>query len=73
MDESIESIIDNVATYLDEDQKITAILQKKLADPLIDYFFSRLYPYLLFSSVLFLVFFFGLVGLLIFLVKFKIL
>jgi hypothetical protein len=73
MDETIEDIIDEFTKYIEDDPKITSIIQYKLIDPLIDYFFSRLYPYLLFSSIIFLLFFFGLIGVLIFLVKFKIL
>jgi hypothetical protein len=73
MDETIEDIIDEFTKYIEDDPKITSIIQYKLIDPMIDYFFSRLYPYLLFSSVIFLLFFFGLIGVLIFLVKFKIL
>lgn len=73
MDETIEAIIDTITTYIEEDPKITFTVQRKLVDPMIDYFFARLYPYLLFSSILFLLFFFGLIALLIFLVKFKIL
>ena len=73
MDETFEDIIDSFTKYIEDDPKITSIIQYKLIDPLIDYFFSRLYPYLLFSSIIFLLFFFGLIGVLIFLVKFKIL
>jgi hypothetical protein len=65
----IEKIIDKFADYLDKNEKVYEIIRIKVGDPLLDYAFSRLYPYLLFSSVIFLVVFFLLVLFAIFIMK----
>ena len=68
----MEAFIDKIANYVDKNDRIYEIIKKKVGDPILDYAFSRLYPYLLFSSVIFLVVFFGLVLIIIFFMKIKI-
>lgn len=68
----MEALFDRLTNYIEKNEKIYDIVKNKIGDPLLDYAFSRLYPYLLFSSLIFLFVFFGLVLLIIFFLKIKI-
>jgi hypothetical protein len=68
----MEGLLDKITNYIEKNDKIYELIKKKIGDPLLDYAFSRLYPYLLFSSIIFLLVFFGLVMIIIFFMKIKI-
>ena len=68
----MEALINKIIKHIEKDEKIYEIFKTRIGDPLLNYAFSRLYPYLLFSSIIFLLVFFGLVILIIFFMKIKI-